>query len=380
MLLGAGRGHVEDPPLLLLVLDLLLLADRLELGAVHGPAAERGQADAHPPVVGDPQRLEVLAPVLAEVGHAHHGELQALRPVDGHQPHGVEVLRLQRRLALALLHQVALGHEVDEPAQVAALLGLVLARHPHQLAHVRHPPVAGGHGEHLAVVARGGHGAVDQRLQRDPRRQRALRGEPLGERRRPLRLLGLEADLRLGVGERSPRVPAPAPRLGGDQHERVQRQAAQRRGEHRVERQPVERVGQRGEVVAQVAHLLLAPVAAPAEHVGGDAALLQRALVDVHVGGGAQQQHHVGELVRAVLRELVDPLGQQPRLGGAPRRDAAHARAERVLRGVERLVPALLLLVGHQQLHARIHPRRLARACRAPRSAGRTPRPRARRR
>ena len=62
-----------------------------------------------------------------------------------------------------------------------------------------------------------------------------------------------------------------------------------------MQRQLVERVGQRRQVGAQVGHLLLGPVAAPAQHVGGDAAFLERALVDAHVGGGTQQQHEVAE-------------------------------------------------------------------------------------
>ena len=91
----------------------------------------------------------VLAAVLAEVGHAHDRELEALRAVDGHQPHRVERLGLERRLALARLDHVALGHGVDEAAQVAALVGLELARHPHQLAHVRHPARAAGQREQV---------------------------------------------------------------------------------------------------------------------------------------------------------------------------------------------------------------------------------------
>ena len=50
--------------------------------------------------------------------------------------------RLERRLALAGLDHVALGDAVDEAAQVAALVGLVLARQAHQLADVGHPPRA----------------------------------------------------------------------------------------------------------------------------------------------------------------------------------------------------------------------------------------------
>ena len=68
-------------------------------------------------------------------------------------PHRVERLGLERRLALARLERVALGDGVDEAAQVAALVGLVLARHPHQLAHVRHAPVPPWQRQQVAVVA-----------------------------------------------------------------------------------------------------------------------------------------------------------------------------------------------------------------------------------
>ena len=107
------------------------------------------------------------------------------------------VLGLQRRLALALGDQVALGHEVDEAAQVAALLGLELARHPHQLAHVGHPPLAGGHRQHCAVIARARHRPVDQRLQGHPRR-RALASarERAGERASAARQLAAGAGRR----------------------------------------------------------------------------------------------------------------------------------------------------------------------------------------
>ena len=52
----------------------------------------------------------------AEVGHAHHRELEPLGAVDRHQPDGVERLGLQRRLALARLGLVQLG-EVDDPTE-----------------------------------------------------------------------------------------------------------------------------------------------------------------------------------------------------------------------------------------------------------------------
>ena len=85
----------------------------------------------------------VVAPLLAQIGDCDERELEALRPVDGHQPDRIEILGLERGLALALLDQVALGDEVDEAAHVAPGVGLVLAREAHQLADVRHPPVAG---------------------------------------------------------------------------------------------------------------------------------------------------------------------------------------------------------------------------------------------
>ena len=98
------------------------------------------QADAA--VVGHAQRIVVAPPDAPEVGDADDRELEPLRGVDRHEPHGVQVLRLERRLALARGQHVLLGEVVDERAQVAALLGLELARQAHQLSHVRHPPAA----------------------------------------------------------------------------------------------------------------------------------------------------------------------------------------------------------------------------------------------
>ena len=134
--------------------------------AVHRAAARPASRRPDAAVLGDAQRAVVLAAVLAEVAQADHRELEALGAVDGHHAHGVDVLGLERSLALARLEHVALGHGVDEAAQVAALVGLELARHAHQLAHVGHAPLAAGQREQVAVVARGGDRAVDQRLER----------------------------------------------------------------------------------------------------------------------------------------------------------------------------------------------------------------------
>ena len=123
----------------------------------------------------------VVAAILAEVGEADHGELEPLGPVHGHHAGRRGCSRLERRLSLPRLDHVALGDGVDEPAQVAALVGLVLARHPHQLAHVRHPARAAGQREQVAVVAGERDGAVDERLQRHLADHAALGREPLGE-------------------------------------------------------------------------------------------------------------------------------------------------------------------------------------------------------
>ncbi len=359
MLLRARERDVEDALLLLLGHHLLALLDALQPLAVDGAASQRGQPQAEAAVLGDAQGAVVLAPLLAQVGHAHHGELQPLGAVDRHQAHRVQRLGLERRLALARLHGVALGQAVDEGAQVAALLGLELARHPHELAHVGHAPAPRRKAEHVQVVAGHAHGAVDERLERALGRRAALGLEQRDEALEPapvrLRQLGREL-ARIAHGP-----PGVAPGLLGvhpDQGQRVERQAAQRRGEHAVERELVERVGQRRQPVAQVRHLLLVPVATPADHVGGDAALLERALVEAHAGGSAHQQDDVAPLPAARRAQLLQVAGQQPRLGGAPDRGSVHRRAERVV-APERLVPARLALVHHEQVHARGHARGL---------------------
>ena len=368
MLLGARGGDVEDASLLGLVGLALGELDPLELLGVDRARAQRGKSQADLPVVGDAQRAGLLAPVLAEVGDADDRELEALGAVHGHQPHGVELLGLERRLALALGDQVALGDRVDEAAQVAALLGLVVARHPHQLAHVGHAPVAGGQRQHVLVVAGLADSAVDQRLERHRRRAAALRLEDAHEAldAAPVGVRQLREQLG-ALAQHPPGVPPGRARLEPDQRDRVERGADERRGQQRVERQLVERVRQRRQPVAQVGHLLLAPVAAPADDVRRHAALLQRPLVAGHVGRGAQQQHDVATAVGAALAgQLVDAAGQQARLERAPGCDRAQALTERVLAlAGEPLVPAALVLVDDQQLDGRVDARRLGARVRA---------------
>ena len=216
MLLRARDRHVEDPPLLLLRRHASLGLDALEPCAVHGAAAEPGQAQAHAAVLRDPQRAVVVTAVLAEIGQADHGELEALGAVHGHHPHGVERLRLERRLALARLDRVPFREGVDEAAQVAPLVRLVLARHPHELADVGHAARAAGEGQQVAVVARERDGAVDQRLQRDLAGDPPLRLEAIGKRRKARPVLDRQLVEQLGV-----RLAAAAPERGAQRPPRV---------------------------------------------------------------------------------------------------------------------------------------------------------------
>ena len=223
----------------------------------------------------------------------------------------------------------------------------------------------------MAVVAGAGDRPVDQRLERHPRRGRALGVEALEEGARPREVRGRAARAPRAPSARS-RSPRAAPtwgpcaaraRAAATQGDRVEREPGERRAEHRVQRQLVERVGQRREPVAQVAHLLLAPVAATAHHVGGDPALHERALVHGHAGGGAQEHHHVAVVVGPVPGELVDPAWP----AAAPRAPAtgctpAIAAPERSLLGRQGVVPAPLVAVHHQQLHGGPVRCRLARA------------------
>ena len=192
MLSRTGHRHVEDAPLLLIGLLRLLLLDLLERHALGGAARHGRDAQAHTPVVGYPQGVVVLERDPAEVGHAHHWELEPLGRVDRHEPHRVDALRLEWRLALTRAQHVLLGDEVDEAAQVAPLVRLVLAREAHELAHVRHPALAVWHAEDHAVVLRARDRPIDQGLEREPRRGFTLRIEALDEPGDLSRVLGRE--------------------------------------------------------------------------------------------------------------------------------------------------------------------------------------------
>ena len=86
------------------------------------PLARAIQADEPQPdlVAVDEQVVLVAGPATAEVGDDDRRELKALGRVDRHQPHGLDVAELDRRVGLARLGFELGGCEVGEAADVAA--------------------------------------------------------------------------------------------------------------------------------------------------------------------------------------------------------------------------------------------------------------------
>ena len=262
--------------------------------------------------------------------------------MDRHQAHGVQPLGLERRLALAGLGEVALGRVGQERAQVAPLGALELAGQAHQLAQVGEPPVAAGPGEHGEVVAGGHDRLLEQGLHGRPLGPLALGGEKARDGGDPLAGGQSRARSPWTAPHRPPLLrPAPA---SSDQV--VRGRAAERRGEHREQRGLVVRVGQHAQPGEPVADLLLRPVAAPADDVGGQALLLQRLLEQPQRRGRAHEHHDLaGAPARVDLRP--QPVGDAAGLRAPPRLVAAAREAEP---GTQ-VVPALR--GGDQQLDRR---------------------------
>ena len=186
-----------------------------------------------------------------------------------------------------------------------------------------------GEAEDVEVVVARLDRPAQQRVEREPRGQRALGGEAVAEGGEPLAVARRQA-----LGERSgPPEGRPAPerrpRSGvranaasivlharprpglGDEGERVGRRADERGGEDAEERLLVARVRERREPRAEVADDLAAPVAAAAGGHRLEAGVLERALVDGQVAGRPDEHD--------------DLLGPRPR----PRRRARASAGRR---------------------------------------------------
>ena len=328
-LLGAGGGDVEQPAFLRGLGRGQPLGDARVAERRDGVAAgqrRQPQARARPGADQQPLARDHAGP--AEIGHADDGELQPLGAVDRHQPHGVEPLRLQRGLALARLGEVLTRGVRQEAAQVTAFGALVLAGEAHQLAQVGQPALAAGTAEDLEVVARRGDRALEQHLDRQPLGAEPLRGGEAGEGDEPVAVvLGQRVEPGARRAQGRPRAAAGAAARLGEQQQRVRPDAAEGRGEHPVERGLVERVGEHREVGDGVAHLRLRPVPAAADHVGGQALLLQRLLEQAQGARGADQHDDVPRRA-AGIDLLAQPRGDGARLRPPPRLRGERGQAE----------------------------------------------------
>ena len=106
------------------------------------------------------------------------------------------------------------------------------------------------------------------------------------------------------------------------QHESVRREPDERRGQHRVGRLLVARVGQRAQIRDQVDDLGMGPVAATADHVGRNPELLERPLVGPQVRRRAREHDDVARR-GAGVDQLLHPGRPAP----APRPAATAPRA-----------------------------------------------------
>ena len=301
-LLRARRGDVHDAPLLgrgalAGAIAQALVGERLLARAVE---PDEPQADL---AAGDEQVLVAVGgPLAAEVGDADDRELEALGGVDRHQPHGLDVAELDRRVGLARLGLELGGREIREPADVAAAVALEGGGEPQQLVDVRQAARAAGERQDVQVVGRRIDDAAQQLVEREAGRERAFGGEAHREGIEPFAVVGGQPLAQLAVaGDRAPGMAATGAR---DVHQRVRRQTDERRGEHAVQRRLVARVGERGEPRAEVAHDLAAPVAAPADRHRQQPLLLERAFEDRQVAERAQQHDDVLRPVRAGVDEV----------------------------------------------------------------------------
>ena len=272
--------------------------------------------------------------VAARIGDDHDLELEPLGAVDRQQPDRVGALLLARPPRAAPAPSASWSRmKRDEALDVAAAQLLVGAREPHQLAQVR---VAA-----LAVPARRGRRGRS-RARRDDLLAEPLEREARRRRDEPLVALLERADQppssssSASGSERSmPVKSGRRPGVPADQHERVVRDADERRGEHRGERLVVVAVVQQPQVREQVDDLLLAEVAA-ARSRGRSAVPRARSSSSYHSASvpAAKRRTISPGVASPRVDELAHPPGDVARLGPAP-----------VLAGV-----AVGRLVGDEQL------------------------------
>ena len=112
--------------------------------------------------------------------------------MDRHEADGAEVPQLDGSVGLARLGLQLGVREVDERADVAAVLALVLGREPLELVHVGQAPLAVGQRQHVQVVVGGGDDPLEQLVEPEARRDGALGLEAHRERAEAFAVLGPE--------------------------------------------------------------------------------------------------------------------------------------------------------------------------------------------
>ena len=263
-----------------------------------------GDLEREPPVRRREQAGDARVRLAAGVGERDDVELEALRGVHGHDPHGVDLLLGKRRLGLLRGELGERADEREEAREVGPAQGLVVARDPHELAHVRVAPAPVGLREAGEVVVVLRDDPLEQVGDADLPRGLDEPVEALPERPHQPRVV-LREPVRQPVLE-----PAEERRLRGPA-QRVQARvgdADQRRGEHGEQRAVVVAAAYEPQVGAQVGDLLAPVVAAADRAVRLEARLPERRLVQVGVGARPQQHDHAGLRV-----PLVAQLGEARR-------------------------------------------------------------------
>ena len=282
---------------------------------------DRRQAQPDAPAIGEQRRLAGHK-LVRQVGEADDREFQPLRAVDRHQPDRAGPRGRRRSLGFADRTDAPGGERFGETAEVAAVACLELAGQPLELAHIGDSPLRRMQRAEVVVVAEPGDGA------RDDLAEAAVGGgtprvrELCGEGGRAF-VGRLTFEL---LPDRGFALPRPYCEL--DQH--VRRAAAERRREHAVERQLVERVGQRPQVRDEVDDLR----ALEEPSTGGGerrvAEVGQRRLVGADRSARPEQHDDLLRPRRAGGDQLVDAPGQQTGFGAPPQRRGRELDAEQL--------------------------------------------------
>ncbi len=270
--------------------------------------------------------------------------------MDRHQLHGVGLDAFDRRLGLARPAVFQVGDQVDEGAQLPALLFLEATGEAQQLVDVGKPSLGPVQTEHVALVASLGDSPLEQLGDAPPPGLGPLGLEPghEGSQHGAVALREL-AGVPGGRLQRLPQGRAGRAAGGGEKRQAITRAAGERRGQRRVERLLVARVRKRPQVAVKVLDLLAAPER-PDAGEGPQPLQLQRPLEGLDVPGRAQQDRDLVGPRLAAVDELADALREQPRLGLAPERGVRQPSGDRRGRG---MLPPVLRGAREQHLDER---------------------------